>query len=183
MKNNIVWEVPLNDDYLISKGAQNVDFIDNYQLTSDNLTYLPEPKDLMIAFFRSFPGSFKILLQTREFIAKKLGLKTAPESEKESRLQKLHEFKGDIGDSVAVFEVLDKTEKELLTGQNDAHLDFKLSFIVYKHKDSVNLEMATTVIINNTLGKLYFAVVKPIHKFYMKKIMRKMEKELVNKCW
>ena len=137
----------------------------------------------MIAFFLSFPRSFKILLNTREFIAKLLGLKTAPKSSKETRMEKLLKFKGNIGDSIAIFEVLDKNEKELLTGQKDAHLDFKLSFIVYQNNSDTYIEMATTVVINNRLGKIYFGIVKPFHKFYMKRILRKMESKLINKSW
>jgi len=183
MTKSSVKEVKIASDYLISKNIESTSFADNFRLASAKLNYQPEPKDLMIAFFLSFPKSFKILLNTREFIAKRLGLKTAPKTEKDSRLEKLYKFKGDIGESVAIFEVKDKNDKELLTGQKDSHLDFKLSFIVYKNDGNINLELATTVIINNLLGKIYFGVVKPIHKYYLKKILKRMELALMNKTW
>ncbi|BDS13120.1 DUF2867 domain-containing protein [Aureispira anguillae] len=181
--NSILKEVGLKETYLIHNNMDDVDFWDNFQLASKKLNYLPEPKDLMIAFFKAFPKSFLILLHTREFIAKRLKLKTAPESDKKSRMEKLHAFQGNIGERVAIFEVLDKTEIELLTGQKDTHLDFKLSFISYKTNGITYLELATTVILNNRLGKAYFFIVKPFHKFYLKIILKRMENILIHKDW
>lgn len=178
-----ITEVGIEPDYLIHKHLEESTYADNFRLISQELNDLPEPRDVMIAFFLSFPESFKILLHTREFIAKLLGLKTAPEGKKESKIEKLKKFKGNIGDSIAIFEVLDKNNKELLTGQRDTHLDFKLSFIVYKNDDKTYIELVTTVIINNNLGRVYFGIVKPFHKFYLKRILKKMELNLINKTW
>lgn len=183
MINNKVIEVKIGSDYLINRNIDVVTFSDNFRLVSDKLNNMPQPKDLMIAFFLSFPKSFKILLNTREFIAKFLGLKTAPKSEKERKIEKLHKFEGKVGESIAIFEVLEKNDKELMTGQKDSHLDFKLSFIVYKSENKTNLELATTVVINNKVGKLYFGIVKPFHKFYIKRILKRMELNLIDKTW
>ena len=183
MTKSKVTEVEIETNYLIYKNSNQVTYADNFRFTSYELDYFPEPKDLMIAFFLSFPKSFKFLLNIREFIAKFFGLKTAPKTEKESRLKELYQFKGDIGDKIAIFEVQDKNKNELLTGQKDSHLDFKLSFLSFKSNNAIRLELATTVIINNTLGKIYFKIVKPFHKFYLKRILKKMEIELINKSW
>ena len=175
-------QIPLDHTRLIYKSSHTTDYSDVFQLRSSTLQYVPEPKDCMIAFFKAFPKSFLVLLNIREKIAGMLKLKTAPETDKASRLERLHNFKGNIGESIAIFEVLDKTETELLTGQNDDHLDFKLSFISYNHIKPT-IELATTVKINNKLGTLYFSIVRPIHKFYMKIILSRMENILVNKNW
>lgn len=176
-------EVPLNPSYLIAKHKGQLDFCDVFQLKSSQLSDLLEPKDLMIAFFKSFPKSFTFLLYTRDRIAKLFNLKTAPAVAKHERMERLHAFKGNIGESVAIFEVLDKTDTELLTGQKDDHLDFKLSFVVDKQADVITIELATTVVLNNALGRAYFALVKPFHKFYLKRILAKMEKVLLHKDW
>lgn len=183
MNKNKVKEIEMGNDYLISNALENIDFVDHYQLSTKQLHYAPEPKDLMIAFFKSFPKSFMYLLILREKIANFFNLKTAEKLDEQSRIEQLHNFKGNIGDSIAIFHVLEKNEEEILTGEDDSHLNFRLSFITYKDDDAINLEMATTVDINNRLGKIYFAIVKPIHKYYMKQILRKMEVELLNKVW
>ena len=182
MKSSIK-EVALDPNYLVSKNKEQLDFWDVFQLKSTKLDYRPEPKDLMIAFFKSFPKSFTFLLHLREKIAKIFNLKTAPETTENERLERLHNFKGNIGESIAIFEVLDKTDIELLTGQKDAHLDFKLSFISQKQNEITTIELATTVILNNAFGKAYFALVKPFHKFYLKRILRRMERVLIHKNW
>ncbi len=181
MHSSPVKSVKLNAHYLINQNIDQVSFWDNYQLNSTQLKQAPAPKDMMIAFFKAFPKSFIFLLRTRERIAKWLRLKTADESD--SKIETLHQFKGEIGDRIALFEVLAKNEQELMTGQNDSHLDFKLSFISYADQTGVKLELATTVIINNKIGKFYFAVVKPFHRFYLKRIIKRMEHELVNQSW
>ncbi len=177
-----VSQIQLSKNLLISKTSHALDYADVFQLQSKHLKNVPEPKDCMIAFFKAFPKSFKFLLILREKIAKLLRLKTAPETEKTSRLERLHNFSGDIGDSIAIFEVIDKNKTELLTGQNDDHLDFKLSFISYK-TELPTIELATTVKINNKIGKLYFSIVRPIHKYYMKIILSRMEHILISKDW
>lgn len=179
----MVKEAVLDKSYLISKNIDETDFWDNFQLTSEELDAAPKPKDMMIAFFLSFPKSFTILLHLREFIVKPLGLKTAPKTDKRSRYDRLYQFNGEVGESIAIFEVLEKDERELLTGQNDSHLDFKLSFISYQANDNIKLELVTTVIFNNTLGKIYFHLIKPFHRFYIKRILKRMEKQLLHKSW
>lgn len=178
-----VKEVELSTEYLVGRDKDKLDFWDVFQLESDLLSNCPEPKDMMIAFFKSFPKTFMGLLRLREWIAKRLNLKTAPETNETDRLERLHNFNGHIGESVAVFDVLESDQRELVTGQKDSHLDFKLSFISYSENGRVMMQMATTVVINNTIGKMYFAVVKPIHKYYMRQIFKRMEFTLANKDW
>lgn len=183
MNSTKISEVSIPEEYLIYSPKEELSFSDNFRMESEKLAYVPEPKDVMIAFFMSFPSSFRFLLHTREFIAKFLGLKTAPKSEKSSRVEKLKAFQGNVGDSVAIFDVLEKNKSELLTGQKDAHLDFKLSFLSFPIEKGVRIELATTVVVNNNLGKMYFSIVKPFHKFFLKRILRKMERTLIHKSW
>ncbi len=178
-----VKEVLLNPNYLIGQSNDKVDFCDVFQLKTTKFKEQIKPKDLMIAFFLSFPKSFTFLLHTRDRIASFFELKTAPKVERQNRLTLLRSFEGNIGDNIAIFEVLNKNQQELLTGQTDSHLDFKLSFISKKEESISTFELATTVCINNHLGKIYFAIVKPFHKFYLKKILRKMEETLLQKDW
>ena len=173
-----VSEVPIQDHYLISQQSEKTDYSDNFQLKTDVFKRAPEPKECMIAFFKSFPPFFTKMLLFREAVANKLGLKTADKTTHEQRMELINNFKGEIGESIAIFEVLDKNEMELLTGQKDKHLDFKLSFISTREGQQSVVELATTVVIHNLMGKAYFFFVRPIHRLYMKRIMKRMGKEL-----
>lgn len=75
--------------------------------------------------------------------------------------------------------MLDKNDIELLTGQTDKHLDFKLSFISYSENNSKVIELATAVKFHNWLGRSYFFFVKPIHIIYMKRILKRMNNQLI----
>lgn len=58
-----ITKVKIFENYLIAQQSGEVDYKDNFQLKTDLLTKSPEPKDCMIAFFRSFPPIFiKLLL-------------------------------------------------------------------------------------------------------------------------
>jgi len=179
---NII-EVELNEGYLISKQSKEVDYSDVFQMKTKSLDEIPEPKDCMIAFFKSFPPFFIKLILFRERIAKIFGIKTATKTTKEEREKILNEFEGKIGDSITIFKVINKENIELLTGQTDKHLDFKLSFISYEKDNHAIIELATAVNIHNLLGKMYFFFVRPFHRFYMKRILKRMEKVLINKSW
>jgi len=178
-----VIEIELNKDYLITKHSKEIDYSDVYQTKTKSLNEIPEPKDCMIAFFKSFPPFFIKLLLFRERIAKIFGLKTATKATREERDKILNEFEGKLGDSIAIFQVIEKSNVELLTGQTDKHLDFKLSFISYEKDNHAIIELATTVNIHNLLGRMYFFFVKPIHRFYMRRILKRMVKEVIKKSW
>ena len=172
-------KVPLKKNYLISKSTLSCDYSDVFQLKSSAIKILPVPRDCMVVFFKSFPPVFVKLLLFREQLVKMFGLKTAQETSREERERVLNEFKGNIGDQIAIFEVLDKSPQELLTGQTDKHLDFKLSFISYQENNDVFIELATVVAINSAFGKGYFSLVKPLHCYFVKRILRRMEKHFV----
>ena len=178
-----VIEVDLNEELLIARHSLEIDYCDVFQIKREIFDEIPQPKDCMIAFFKSFPPFFIRLLHFRESLAKIFGLKTVPKKAKYEIEKELNKFEGNIGDSIAIFEVIDKNDIELLTGQKDKHLDFILSFISYKKANCSIIELATTVNIHNFLGKTYFFFVRPIHRYYMKKIMKRMVKELENKSW
>ncbi|MCG8577970.1 MAG: DUF2867 domain-containing protein [Flavobacteriales bacterium] len=174
-----VIEVTLDDNYLIAKRSKDIDYLDVFQMETTSFDKPIAPKDCMIAFFKSFPSFFTKMLLFRESVARFIGLKTAPKTSEEEREKKINEFQGDVGDSIAIFEVLDRNETELLTGQKDKHLDFLFSFISYQKENNHIIELATTVVIHNFLGRVYFFFVRPVHRIYMKRIMKRMVKELL----
>lgn len=112
----------------------------------------------------------------RELIAKWIGLKTATGMNIEAQLQN---FSGQPGESIALFHVLGRTETEILSGEEDAHLDFRLSFFVYPEEEGVQkIVLSTVVQKHNWLGHLYFFFVKPFHRLIVPIILRRIEKSI-----
>ena len=75
-----------------------------------------------------------------------------------------------------MFQVFDKNENELILGEDDKHLNFRISlFIDHQSKEII---ITTTVIYNNWFGKLYFLPVKPFHRFIVPSMLKAIIKEL-----
>lgn len=123
------------------------------------------------AFFSFSPKWIGSLFALRNKIVSVFGLKTGNGlSQKEEVLQN---FKGEIGDQVGVFKVFDKTENELILGENDSHLNFRVSLLLVTQPDHTkDLTISTVVHFNNWFGKLYFFPVKPFHKLIVPAMLK-----------
>jgi hypothetical protein len=116
----------------------------------------------------------------REAIGRQLGLKTA--KDKEGTMKEIKLFNGPVGDKIALFEVWKRTDKEILTGQRDKHLDFVLSFHLTNIDKEYTLQLLTAVQRNSRLGKVYFFIVKPIHKLLMPILVKRLCNQLAHSC-
>ncbi len=131
-------------------------------------------------FFFSIPKPFLWMLLFRESIARRLGLKTA--NGKKGTLMEIEQFKGQVGDRIALFEVWSRTEKEIVTGQRDKHLDFVLSFRLENKEKQHTLKLLTAVQFNSRLGRMYFFVINPIHKLLMPQLVKRLSHRLAHGC-
>lgn len=164
-----VYRKTLPTDSLIAKALERIDYEDNFA-TIVRGSALPLEK-LPKLFFKSFPKWFLALMLLREKIGAVIGLKTATGLDVPQQLQ---DFTGKVGESIALFHVMGRSEEELLTGENDSHLDFRLSFFVKPQGNESEISLSTTVQYNSWVGRLYFLPVKPIHNLVMPVILRRM---------
>jgi hypothetical protein len=66
-----------------------------------------------------------------------------------------------IGQRVGMFSIWSIEADELIVGDNDKHLDFRLSIFRSSLNGVEMMTVSTAVEIHNTLGKIYMVVVKP----------------------
>ncbi|MDQ1856103.1 MULTISPECIES: DUF2867 domain-containing protein [unclassified Chryseobacterium] len=133
------------------------------------------------AFFTSGPKWGKKMFAFRNKAVGIFGLKTG--SEAETR-QKEKDFKCEVGERVGLFKVFDKTSNEIVLGEDDKHLDFRVSLLVEKskvHSDENSLTISTTVKYHNWLGVLYFLPVRPFHKLIVPAMLKNMIRQLQKK--
>lgn len=108
----------------------------------------------------SFPIYVGWLLYLRDFLVKPFDIKTTSQVN-ESKSQ---------GDRDTFFELLQELENEVILGEDDGHLDFRVSLLktheLSKHgdQDRPYLTVTTFVRIHNPVGRIYFAVIKPFHR-------------------
>lgn len=114
------------------------DFLDCYGISS------PLSPRAAAEIITDFPGWAKVLVVLRNMITAPFGLRgDGP----------------DDPDRVGIFPVESETDKELIAGFNDKHLDFRVS--VTAHKGQVTL--ATWVRPHNVGGRLYLNAIMPFH--------------------
>jgi len=111
----------------------------------------------------SFPIYVGWLLYLRDILVKPFNIKTASEVNRDM----------DQGDRATFFELLQETENEIVLGEDDGHLDFRVSMLKSYDKGQPNLIVTTFVRCHNLVGRIYFAAIKPFHKRIIMGTMRK----------
>ena len=66
-----------------------------------------------------------------------------------------------------------KSENEVILGENDKHLYFRLSILKENGLQS-KVFFTTIVKFNNNFGKFYFSLIKPFHKLIVKSMLKKI---------
>ncbi len=125
------------------------------------------------AFFTASPAWVDRLLRLRNRLVTSVGLKVPGAGTKE---EVLRHFQCQVGESVGLFNILAKTDNEIIIGEDDKHLDFRVSLFLDRPQN--RLTVSTLVKRHNTLGWLYFFFVKPFHKIIVPTITKGMSHEI-----
>jgi len=130
--------------------------------------------ELIAAFFYSAPTWIKYLLSLRNKLVKCFGLKVGTLDENEVSPP------FEVGQKFGGFKIFSINPTEAVIGEDDVHLDFRISFIVDK-KNGDEIVMSTIVDINNAFGTVYMFVVKPVHRVLVSVMIKKMNKLISEK--
>ncbi|GGX33698.1 DUF2867 domain-containing protein [Aquimarina muelleri] len=158
------------------------DYTDSFQ----GIVYDPKndftSTDLGKAFFRSGPKWVGALFTLRNKIVSLFGLKTSNINKDRKKL--LENFKCEPGDQLGLFKVFGKKENEVILGEDDKHLNFRVSLFKKQYTNgekNKEIIVSTTVEFNNWFGKLYFLPVRPFHKIIVPIMLKGIIKELEKK--
>jgi len=155
-------KIPGNSLLFPNLGSYN--YIDSYEGTVNDRNNVINIMDVGKAFFKPNPKWVDGLLILRNKIVSLFGLKTTKNI---NNTEKPGKLKFEPGEHAGIFRVFDRTKDEIILGENDKHLDFRLSLHLaeYKNDPAKKVITATTVVkFNNWFGRLYFFPVKPFHK-------------------
>lgn len=89
--------------------------------------------------------------------------------------------KYEVGTQAGIFKVYDKTATEIILGEDDKHLDLRISLLLEQSKYNENekkITVTTIVKLNNKLGKYYFFIIKPFHRTIVPLILKRNFKQL-----
>ena len=142
-------------DGLIDGCLERVDYADAYRVAIPaGVTGGPEA--LAARVFARSPGWVSFLMRLRNWIVGPLGLKTTAAA----------------GERVGFFRVYARSGREILLGENDKHLDFRVSVRVSGEAGPRVAVVTTLVRFHNWVGQLYFLVVRPFHRVIVPAVIR-----------
>lgn len=167
---------------LLQTSDKKYNYVDSYQgVLNDDKNDLGT-KDLGKSFFSSGPKWIGRLFTFRNKIVSLVGLKTSGKINDRQKL--LDNFNCEPGEQLGLFKVFDRTENEVILGEDDKHLNFRVSLFVEPQQNNSSkkdLTISTTVEFNNWFGRLYFLPVRPFHKLIVPTMLKGMIKELEKK--
>jgi hypothetical protein len=169
----------LPDNSLLNQTDKKYDYVDSFQGSIiDNGNKL-NSTDIGKAFFSSAPKWVSKLMGFRNKTVAIFGLKTSGSTV--DRQKTLDYLKYEKGEQVGIFKIYDKTENEIILGEDDKHLNFRVSLYLDELKieqAEKKLTISTSVIFNNWFGRLYFLPVRPFHSLIVPTILKAIIKEL-----
>ena len=127
-----------------------------------------DPEILARHIFAQQAPWVSILLALRDTIVSVFGLKT-------SRALRTLNVDG-RATRVGIFRIYQKTQHEVVLGEEDRHLDFRLSVLIANQPDPARgscLVISTVVHCHNRLGRAYILVIEPFHRLVVKSYLRR----------
>ena len=94
----------------------------------------------------------------------------------EDRQTPCDSLQGAKPDRIGIFKVYGKSETELVLGEDDKHLDFRLSVLRTPDLSPTlggQLTVSTVVHCHNFLGRAYLLVIAPFHRLVVKASLRR----------
>ena len=162
--------VPLPDGSLVKEAFSQINYADAYRAK------LPEnrPHDLtsVISSFTGAPPPWLgRLMQFRNFLSRLLGLEP-----KTRRLRSSQGLNLEPGARLGLFKIFQKTANEILMGEDDTHLNYRVSILLQPEQAACWATISTIVHYNNWRGRLYFIPVRPFHRLVVTAMLKNMVK-------
>lgn len=163
----------LPDKSLLKAGTASYDFVDSFQGSFIDKDGTINSTKIGKSFFASGPQWVEKLFTFRNKIVGLFGLKTSGTAHERKKI--FDNFACNRGDQLGLFKVFDKTNNEVILGEDDKHLNFRVSLFIEKQPENdkkMKLIISTTVRFNNWFGRLYFLPVRPFHKLIVPAMLR-----------
>jgi len=160
-------QVAIPSQSAVATAFKSVNLADAFsiQLPSDAST---NPDVLARFLFSVQPSWIGALTNVRDAIVAGFGLKTA---------KHLATLSSDpAAKRISIFRVFSTSETEVVLGENDKHLDFRVSVLCTPDSPSGTgnqLTLSTVVHCHNRLGKTYLSIIAPFHRQVVKASLRR----------
>ena len=168
------YSIPPDGSIITKDFPGRIDYTDAYSIRvntgqNDTIDYFTA------RFFTSWPWWADRLLKLRNHMVMPFGLETGSVPDQGTISRSVHY---PVGDRAVFFTVIDRTDTEIVMAEDDKHLYFRTSLFMDRagHKEPATFYLTTLVQFHNLGGKIYFAPVKPFHKFIIKAMLSDFSK-------
>ena len=116
--------------------------------------------------FEQQPEWIAMLMSIRDILVRPFGLKRAAD------------LQSSAGDRISIFRVFDRDQDEIILGEDDRHLDFRVSVLLQPASEGRprRLIVTTLVFYNRLLGRAYIALIAPFHRLVVRKSLDQAQK-------
>ena len=164
---SVINKSSIPENSIIPEFISDIDYEDCYSFSISNNTM--SIQELYVAIFSSAPKWVEGLMRFRNWLVKFFGLKTEMKKAPDAEFQ--------VGDKVGIFTIFNILENEIIAGEDDRHLNFRVS-ILREITETTQISVATLVHYNNRFGRFYMSIVKPFHRLVVKSLIKKAIKKL-----
>ena len=113
----------------------------------------------------SQPGWAQWLMVVRDAIVARFGIRTAKQMEARP------------GKRIGIFRIFAVSDDEIIVGEDDSHLDFRLSVLRSKHEGRHGrVTVASVVHCHNWVGRAYILLIRPFHKLIVQRSLARAVK-------
>lgn len=173
----IVKKSELPETSILKADKPGFDYVDSFACEFTDSNQRVGAREVGKAFFSSGPKWIDKLFALRNRIVRRLGLKTS--GDLINRQELLRQFQCEPGEQLGLFKVFHKSDNEVVMGEDDRHLDFRVSLSIHGTFNKT-LTITTTVKFRNWFGRLYFLPVRPFHKLIVPTMLKGIVEKLEN---
>lgn len=160
---------------LLQGSFQPLHYVDAFTADFHDPDHKIGPREAALAFFQSGPRWVGGLLRLRNALVGWLGLKTSVAHVDVAAA--LAAFRCVPGERIILFQVKAVGPNEVVLGDEDRHLDFRVSLWMEAAASGDpamrSLTISTAVRFHNRWGRLYFFPVKPFHRLIVRVMLRR----------
>ena len=114
---------------------------------------------------------FRFLLGFRDLLVAGFGLKTSGQLRAAALVAD--------AEHIDFFRVLARSDREVIVGEDDRHLDFRLSLLLRSPPDAAGDELVATTVVHchNRLGRIYLTLIGPFHRLVVRANLRRASRK------
>jgi hypothetical protein len=146
--------VPIPRRTLVEKAFPRFDYADAYRMPA-----VGSAPDLARRMLRGRSRLGSGLLRVRDLLVRPFGIRPAHRGGGAVRIEP--------GASAGAFQVLEVTEQEVLFGEDDRHLDYRVSLFAQDGQAT----LSTVVRFHGLTGRVYFFLVRPFHRMLARRLL------------